>query len=138
MEKKNYKQEIVLSLVNTVKNPSMGDLLLRLVDLPNSLPGKASNDLLKDTCKFLIEVIVDQAKQKGKSDEEENIEKTTEIPPKTTNDAPKQTESEDLDRWSTPKLKICKYCQRYHLNVWNRCLLKLNKVIPILPDKFQK
>ena len=57
------KQEIVEVLARKVKEPKVAEYLYRMAGMKSTLKGKASNDLIHDTCRFLLDVIFEEKLQ---------------------------------------------------------------------------
>jgi hypothetical protein len=135
MQKK--KQAIVEDLVSKVKEPKVAEYLYRMAGMKSTLRGKVGYDLLIDTCKFLLDVIVEEKIHNDKPDEksedvidqEENesfheANESNDIPPNGENDT--KLNIQDIDKpkaggsnedkstkhgWETKK-KICNYWRK--------------------------
>ena len=61
LQKKN--QDIIENLVSKVQEPKVAEYLYRMAGMKSTLRGKASNDLIQDTCRFLLDVIFEEKLQ---------------------------------------------------------------------------
>ena len=140
MQKK--KHEIVEDLASKVKEPKVAEYLYRMAGMKSTLRGKASNDLIQDTCKFLLDVIfedklqnIDEAKtiQADEQETNETFQDATDQDDESsrennskslcnTNDNPKQRSSKDdkTSEWSNNK-KICYYWRKGKCNKGASC-----------------